>query len=314
MRSMLVVLGCVAASAGASAAELLAVPLLPSGAVYSDASGINSAGTIVGSAYDANFASTPYLFSGGQYTLLGLPVNATQAYATDVSDTGIVVGGYTQAGTGQAVNFLWQNGQYTDFSIAGLNNAFIQGISGNGRFLTGYVSTGVGVNTDGFVYDRDTGTYQVLHINADGQTRFAGVTNAGIAVGSSGFSNNRISYVYDGVSGAVLQSTPPGAAITLRDIDESGTYYGYRYSPQAGQGVGLYGTDLQNLSTFTAFGAPITFIYGGSNGQVVGRADLLDGSIVGFLATPVPEPATWMMVVMGAGLLAWRGRARRKAD
>jgi len=89
---------------------------------FNSANGINARGDIVGNYLDANFAEHGFLLSHGRYTTLDDPNGVDGTTATDLNDSGTIVGVYF----GPSENgFILRRGQYT---------AIDDGVYGTGAF------------------------------------------------------------------------------------------------------------------------------------------------------------------------------------
>ena len=72
--------------------------------------------------------------------------------------------------------------------------------------------------------------------------------------------------------------------------------------------------DNGNYTTIDVPGSSLTAAMGINDaGQIVGTYVLPDGTYHGFLATPVPEPSTLLLLAIGTlGVIGWAWRQRRQ--
>ncbi|MBX3354115.1 MAG: hypothetical protein KF724_00275 [Phycisphaeraceae bacterium] len=68
---------------------------------------VNKQGTVVGTS-----AGKPYVWSNGEMTLIPTPVEFPGGYATDISDSGFVVGEYGHHSNGSLRGFRWRDGEF----------------------------------------------------------------------------------------------------------------------------------------------------------------------------------------------------------
>lgn len=289
------------------------------GATNVDPVGINNAGTIVGY---ASFGGTWQAFTlqGGAVSRLSAP-GAVATYGWDASDGGDVVGIYDDA-AGQRKSFVYSGGAFTDFSVDGAVETDLRGISPDGRYLTGYyVDADLGA-MHGFVQDRSTGT-MVLSIGTISVTIAQGINSHGQVAGSeTDFDDNFQvigSYAFiDGVDGSAQHFSFDGYYRTyFRDITSDGLIAGWltdtSHIPPGGgmaTNLGFIGRpgDLWLLQPAPGDQLQVTGI--NDAGIAVGVITHADGSLEGFTATPVPEPATWVLSL--GGLLALATLRRRR--
>jgi probable HAF family extracellular repeat protein len=243
------------------------------------ANGINDSRTVVGGASNG---TAFMLSSGGTLTTLA-SVNGTTASQTafGTNNAGLVVGQYADNATGNTPGFLLNGGTYTTLNPT--INAFVTNAQGvnNLALVTGFYSTD-GVHQHGFFYNSSS---QQFTLAADPNvanlslTQFLGINDNGLAVGY--YQTN------DGSQHGFLYNTSTQAYTFLDD-------------PSA-----------------AISGVSITQITGVNNaGEIAGfYVDATTGLQRGFIATPVPEPAIYVIWSMLGGLglaYGWWRKSRRQ--
>ncbi len=248
--------------------------------------GINVLGDIVGTENGAAFV----LPSGGSVQLLPTPGSATAAFG--INDSGSIVGQYAAGNTAPGF-FLSSSSAGSFIRIDGPSGPDIvnaQGVNNNGLVIGFYVGT------DG----QDHGFKAAIQDAGDGQLTGTPIPDPAIP----------------NVPGE------PGATFVfsqLLGINNSGLavgYYGDSTTSQHGfllnTNTGQY-TFLDDPAGQFSNGVEVTQITGITNsGELTGFYSDANGVFHGFVASPVPEPASFALV--GLGLIAtWVGnRVRRK--
>jgi probable HAF family extracellular repeat protein len=282
----LVALGLLVGGTGQAKAEPIYVyaTLDVPGSINTIAHGINDAGQIVGS-YDGQNA---FLLSGGQYSTLNVP-----GPAQGINNAGQIVGldgrnGYLLSGgtltTLDVPQSFRGNPNYPVYSTAA------HGINGTGQIVGDYDYT-VSLHppiTGGGAFLMSGASYTNLPIPGGSAH---GINNAGQIVGSYG----SIGFLMSGVAFTILGV--PGSTFTSAEgINDHGQIVG-NYTALGEHGF------LFNDGTYTTLDVPgSTFTSAeGINdaGQIVGFFTDRQGAEHGFLATPVPEPATILLLSIG---------------
>ena len=269
---------------------------------------ISDAGTIVGASDGVGF-----LYSAGAFTTLVHPGATVGTVLTGIANDGTVVGAYRTGDPAAPIHhsFIYRNGAFESFDLAGSSDTLIRHISADGRYLTGVMVAPTG---PGFVFDRDTAVLTVFSEPGDLTHITQGANAAGLVTG--GFSRRtavpgplvRGAYVHDLGTATTTEYLEVGglAAPRFRDINDQGVITGFAGTQAF---VGAPG----NWQVFAPPGADKTMGgYGLNNaGTLVGWTyDTVGGTYSGWTSSPVPEPATWALMAMGAGVLAWRSRRR----
>ena len=305
-------LGAVSASGPAHAQVPTQVPtqwavqtLDRPGAIGTQLWGINDAGVVVGSDSQGTFS-----YSAGVYTALSLMPNATAMTAFGVADNGTIVGSWTEtvdASTSILHGFIDRNGIYTTWDVPAAvgSSTQIRSISLDGRYLAGYYATASSVQ-QGFIYDLQTSTLRSFQTVQ--QMNLQGVNASGVTVGSLGGQNGGGVVVAAGATTYSVQTTLPDVAgrPSFRGINDSGLVTGFTNA-----GLAIVGRpDSNSFVALGVDGAASVFGEGLNNANaVVGLYQDANNDIHGFLATPVPEAPTALLMAAG---LAGVGLLRRR--
>lgn len=268
--------------------------------------GINSAGTVVGIAYDSNGQAHGTIWTAGGTTDLG-----AGSYAMGINDAGEVVGGNGNA-------FTVVNGQLQSLGSApGMNWSAAYAVSNTGAVV------GDGQLTNG--------SFRAVVWNPDGSVTvlgtLGGTRSQGTAVNDSGdvagFASLADGYqnAFAEIGGMMIDlGTLGGGNSYAYGINDSRAVVGYSALADGSQAAFLYedGT-LFNLNSLIPAnsGWDLLQAYGINDaGQITG-VGLYDGQLTAFVLTdplpgsaPVPEPRGlwWMTAILiaGAWLRSWR--------
>ncbi len=270
---------------------------------------VNDAGTLVGASDAIGF-----VYHAGVFTDVAVPGASSTVVTGLTADGQTLVGAYfADDGAGGAIDrgFLLTAGRFSDFVLAGTWGTSIRHVSDNGRYLTGTWTDASGA-LNGFVHDRSTGARTDFLATPGGTSIAQGANDAGLVVGS--FSRLTTSpgvsesggFVFDLATGVRTEFLTAGDMLRprFRDINDSGLIAGLA------SGQGMVG-DLVDWQFFPSTVDGSTAVAYGLNdtGTVVGYYfDSVNLSFQSWIASSVPEPATWAL--WGLGVVAL-GRVRR---
>jgi uncharacterized membrane protein len=277
--------------------------------------GINNRGQIVGDGFTET-GMKAFVYQAGSYSVFDGPIGATSAAAVGIADSGVIVGSYFDGVAGDPNAYLRQKGflktsaAYEALDYPGVANSNPRGISNNGRYVAGFSGSAADGRV-GYVLDRSTGAYKSTRNELGGFPQ--GVNNYGIAVGDvvsgTGYGRRVMGFTFDASTGLRTDYSFAGYESTrFRGINNFGQIAGW-----LDQGFDPVSNDL--LPTVGFVGTPTSFeilaVPGASStvaqgindaGWVVGTY-VLNGEYFGFVATPVPEPQTWLLMLAGIVLM-----------
>jgi hypothetical protein len=284
----------------AASAAALAAPATAGGYIYTTISdplatggtsvtGINNAGEVVGNYVDAS-GTHGFTELGGVYTTINDPSDPSYTQVKGISDAGTLVGQVGLEG------FIYSGGIFTSIIVSG--ETIPLGVN-NSNTAVGYSYSG---GYSGFTYN--SGTYIV----GPSGVIFDGINNAGTIVGQYNPGNQ----AFVDIGGVFTAFSDPSATgyTAAGGINSAGVIVGF-YTVGANQ----YGY-VDNGGIFTTLQDPSatggTAAYGINDaGVVAGTFQGRDGS-EGFIATFVPEPATWALMLTGFAGLGAAARLRRR--
>jgi probable HAF family extracellular repeat protein len=272
------------------------------GATQTSASAINNVGQIVGNYRDSTGAWHGYVYTNGTFTnFFDVPgVNPPAPIGiSGINDAGQIVGSIGGPG---GKGFLYSDGVFTDIYYPQGFSTSANGINNAGQILVGIDFVGSFVLSNGELTPIIVPGISPMLVQA------SGINNIGQVVGSFGFSDDLQGFLQD-TNGDVTTFRFPGAVETHPSgINDFGEIVGY----YRGTGGPYHGFIYRN-GDFTPFDEPLVGSFLGTQtreinnaGQIVGTFTDASGRIQGFLATPVPEPTSLLLLVSGiaaAGLL-----------
>lgn len=301
------------------------------GGAYANASAINQSGVITG---NATLASNPnviaaYVYQNGQAQALLTPAGMVSS-ASNINASGQVVGEFgPQSSTTPYHAFLYSGGTMQDLGTLGGKTSWARGINDAGQ-VVGVADT-ADSSPHAFLYGggqmQDLGT-----LGGNSSTAFA-IDSHGDVVGTSAvITDPPDTYIHQHAfldSNGVMTDlgTLGTGSSAAYDINENGQIVGASYN---GPGVDARAFLYQN-GTMYDLNALLTsnpgFVVGDAlsindGGQIVGLANMPDGSIHGVLLTPALTPAAapllpaaWTglsTIALLAGVIAMRRRSRRR--
>ena len=284
----------------------------PGDPAFTQLLGINNSSTIAGYFGDgtavANNGFTLTLPSS--YTAENFP-GAAQTQVIGINNTGWNDGFYTDGG-GVTHGFTY-NGSFTNVDAPGTAFNQLLGIN-DGLTAVGYSSldpSGMTLQRS-FMVAGTTFTYLDGFLPGGTQNNQAvGINNAGWVVGFYADSSGVLhGYLFNGTSATTLDFLG-GMGTQAFGINNHGEIVG-DYTDSAGtmHGFTYLGGVWQTVDDPLA--VPGSTVINGVNdlGQLVGFYADANDNVIGFVATPTPEPGT--LVLLGSGILAGLGVLRRK--
>ncbi len=308
-------------------------PTLGGGAVGSNANGISNTGQVVGTAVDANNASTGANYAGTPTSLTSLNTGAGQT-AFGINSAGNVVGG-----NGTTAFFLPSGGSLQPLSVpSGATNAF--GINDGGNIVGQFTS---GAAAPGFVLASAVSN-SFITVNApvgsvSNAVNAQGINNNGLIVGfylgndgqTHGFQANVANAVSNILTGTAIADPTipvvpgePGATFVFSQIlgvNDTGIAVGYYGDSTTSQHGFLYNTTtgaytfLDDPSLGFNAGVEVTQITGINNsGEISGFYTDASGVAHSFVGCPVgtvcpgfgtsvPEPGALSLFSVGLATL-----------
>lgn len=292
---------------------------------YSYAYGINSGGKVVGiSQYNNNGSFYAFIQDGATMSHIpSLPYNGPN-YAYSINDNGLIVG------------FAFVS---SDYYHAYVYDSITGGSPQDLGTLGGHLSQARGINNSGDIigwanYDMNS----LSKVHAFLKTASSGLIDLGTLGGNIsyayGINNNR-----QIVGGSFLSATGSVTHALRAFVDESGphlTDLGVLPGSSSSMGLGINDSGMTvGFSSFT--GNSHAFLHDGvimydlntlldssgagweileaqdinNNGRIVGQG-VFNGNWHAVLLTPVPEPATWVLLAAGLCFLVFVSRRKRR--
>ena len=287
----------VAAAAAAAAPSYSVQTIIYPGDTFTQALGINNASTIAGF-HNAAVPQGFVLTLPSTFTPQNFPSSAS-SMATAINNLGSTAGIYVdRAGTSHGYTDI--GGTFTTVDQPG--TVFNQALGINaGNTTVGYSSaTDVTGLTGEVAYSQSGGVFTDLVLPSNMNSQAVGVNNAGDIVG---FYQPTLSTAlgFLDVSGTITTVDPFSSPFAQAlGINNAGEIVGFWTDP-LGNSNGF--VDISGVTTtFDVTGASSTVVNGlNDKGQIVGFYVDASGNTDGFVATPIPEPAAWAMMLVGFG-------------
>jgi len=257
------------------------------GSVFTDATGINNAGHVVGTYYSSNGVRRGYVFDGSTYTTIDFP-GAAHTFIFGINGSDSTAGSYTtQSGGGQWHGLAGSGGSFTVFDFPGretdgraINAAGqIVGVYNNGPGTpdTGYLKienayTAVafpgaqhtyafGINDAGTIsgtyaapdglhgFILAGGTFSVINFPGANQTFVGGINNQNKAVGwSKRGTNPTHGFLVSGTGWRAFDVDFPGVVDTQpQALNDSGQVVGNYSSAECPQGCAFLATPRNDV-------------------------------------------------------------------
>lgn len=259
-------------------------PISVPGAIGTLAGGINDSGAIAGTYFDENGNQHGFVDNGGTFTTLDVP-GGFQTEGISLNNNGQVVGLYETDDQGDNGGFIYNAGSFTTFTPPTQCGCF----------------TPYGINNAGQIAgDTYIGTSDNFQPLADGEDMY-GVNDSGTYVGLIGDTNAE---TID-ANGNHTQYAPYAGAsyIGFEAINDNGLIAGY-----SDQNLFLFNPQTQNYTFLnTPNGDPDVDIFGLNDSNQLVMVDYDNDT--SYLASPVPEPAPWLLLatgLLGLGLVLRR--------
>lgn len=239
--------------------------------------GINNAGQVTGASYSNSEVPHAFFYSNGTMMDLGTLEGGSNSAGTAINNSGQVTGYSTTrtiTGDQRESAFLYSNGTMLDIGTLGGSNANPLAINDNGAVTGSSLTAGNGAN-HAFLYSNGN----MLDLGA-----LSGGSSIGFDINMAGQVVGRADYVVNGKFASV----------------------GFLYSAETGI------IDLNTLLPSSS-GLMLTSAQGINDaGQILGTG-IINGQMRDVILTPVPEPETYVMMLVGLGLLGTAVRRRKLA-
>ena len=297
----------------------IAVP----GATSTRINGINNHGDVVGT-FVRDGAGLGFMFDGETFTTLTFP-GATTTMAKGINDTGQIVGSYgsTPFLFGEH-GYLFDRGSYTAVNVPGGLLTVPEDMNNEGQ-IAGVFTTPEGAH--GFFFNGED--YLRLDVADAYRTEGLGLNDAGVVAGRAAEGeppgvDGEISGHWSGFTkdaGGFDMIRDGWASVSVTGINNGDQLVGW-WAPNNGlddYAMGFF-LDGAEYTTIRFPGAHVTMALGlNDKGQIVGYYSTQEPGMHGFIATPVPEPSTWILLLGGIGcvvclVLRTRRRNKQSAD
>jgi PEP-CTERM motif len=308
-------------AAGAAHAQFTNI-VDPVNPTFTQALGINSANEIVG--YGNATIFNGFTLTAGNFARLNFPGadGGTQDIGVSNGASPTTVGFYIKAGvTHGFANTGGQGGMFTTFDAPGFAFTQLLGIDHNGNTAAGYWTTDpagatgqiAGTVTPMFNGATFTNINHLLPANTNSQA--TGVNDLGIVSGfyQEGPNTSPVFTAFFDQFGSITSFKLPGSVSTQAlGINDQGWIVG-DYTVANGDMFGFLDKGGGVFTTLDPFGSTAVTANGiNDNGNVVGFYVNAAGATIGFESTPlgstpIPEPSTWAMMLLGFAGLGFLG-------
>jgi probable HAF family extracellular repeat protein len=185
-------------------------PIDGPGASFTDASGINKRGVIVGSFADTEGVHG-YVFDRGDFTPLDVPVQDASTIAIGINDQDQITGAYRSQGLFHG--FLWDKGTFTSINAPNADETFLHVINNRGQ-IVGHSRRDVFSLARAFLWNDGTFTFlNIPGVLVVGRNRESlGLNDRGQIVGT--FQSQGVNHGFLLDEGVVTQIDVPGAKAT----------------------------------------------------------------------------------------------------
>jgi probable HAF family extracellular repeat protein len=251
-------LALISAPIAASAAATVTTLQYP-GAPETYATGVNTAGAVVGTYFDGSGTAHGFLYVSGQYTAIDIP-GAAGTWITGINDSNGIVG-YLSNPIGDISAFMVSTGGSTGrklslFSVTTSRDTAALGLDSAGEAVGYSVSSGTGKPISGFTYQNSA--FTTLDISGQTDTWVTGISQGGTyVVGYAGASLTLPAPVEAFIStsgGTPLTVNAPAAAQTFfNGVNDKGVAVGYYVTAAATAAGFIYKSGF--FLSFTISGA-----------------------------------------------------------
>jgi YD repeat-containing protein len=275
--------------------------------------GINDSEAVSGLWVDTAQVSHGFIAQGATFTTFDAPLaDATKVGALrgtaagGIDNSGTTVGTYSAGGTQHG--FIREaDGSTASLDIAGHLDTQLFDINNNGQTIGAYADSHALLSGTSFLRS-STGVLTIVAMPGSSFSQAQGLNDAGAIVGGWYDAASVLHGYVRAPNGLYTTIDVPGADATIPSgINDAGWIVG-EYD-RGGVAYAYVRDPLGAITTIDVPGATFAAATGiDSRGDIVGQ--YCDASDVchGFLAVPVPEPATWTLLLAGIGAVGVRLR------